>query len=160
MNMDQLFDKLPRDLQWEILTEFVGSHSVRNGKLIKKIVFDERHKILQEIPRIQTRWRFSLIRDVRPISFVVFSNGTKLMYTVHPEYDALLGYLFKSNEIRDCCSWRGFNRGDWVTQDLWTSIPLPFIKHSYPSYPDTDKKKRARIKDKNKNETLFVINVN
>ena len=34
--MDQLFKALPQDLQWEVLTEFTGTHSVRNGKLIKK----------------------------------------------------------------------------------------------------------------------------
>ena len=35
--MDNLFLKLPRDLQWEILTEFVGTHVVRNGKLMRKL---------------------------------------------------------------------------------------------------------------------------
>ena len=38
-NMDQLFKKLPRDLQWKILVEFLGTHVVRNGKLMRKIVF-------------------------------------------------------------------------------------------------------------------------
>ena len=37
--MDQLFAKLPRDLQWKILVEFLGTHVVRNGKLMRKIVF-------------------------------------------------------------------------------------------------------------------------
>lgn len=37
--MDQLFQQLPRDLQWEVLIEFVGTHVVRNGKLIRKIAF-------------------------------------------------------------------------------------------------------------------------
>ena len=36
--MDELFKALPRDLQWEILSEFVGTHVVRNGKLMRKMV--------------------------------------------------------------------------------------------------------------------------
>jgi hypothetical protein len=35
--MDNLFKALPRDLQWEILADFVGTHTVRNGKLIRKL---------------------------------------------------------------------------------------------------------------------------
>ena len=35
--MDNLFKALPRDLQWEILSEFVGTHAVRNGKLMRKL---------------------------------------------------------------------------------------------------------------------------
>jgi hypothetical protein len=35
--MDQLFKALPRDLQWEILVDFVGTHTVRNGKLMRKL---------------------------------------------------------------------------------------------------------------------------
>ena len=29
--MDQLFLKLPQDLQWEVLCDFAGTHSVRKG---------------------------------------------------------------------------------------------------------------------------------
>jgi len=49
MSMDQLFKALPRDLQWEILSEYVGSHSVRKGKLMTKMVFDDRHKMVKFI---------------------------------------------------------------------------------------------------------------
>lgn len=37
MTMDNLFIALPRDLQWEILSEFVGTHVVRNGRLRRKL---------------------------------------------------------------------------------------------------------------------------
>jgi len=86
--MDQLFKALPRDLQWHILTEFVGSHSVRKGKLIKKMVFGSKHKLVQHI-YTSKRWRMD------------FSN-----------HDSVI-------------------------------LP-PFEKHSYSSYEDTEKKKRAR----------------
>ena len=35
--MDNLFKALPSDLQWEILQDFVGTHVVRNGKLMRKM---------------------------------------------------------------------------------------------------------------------------
>jgi hypothetical protein len=43
MTMDNLFMALPRDLQWEILSEFVGTHVVRNGKLRRKLTLDITH---------------------------------------------------------------------------------------------------------------------
>lgn len=104
MNIAQLFKALPRDLQWEVLCNFVGSHSVRKGKLIRKLVFDERHQMLQNIPRIQmsTTWYPPDVADMFPNSVVNFSNGTQLMFTTHPELGVgLKGYLFISNTIRD-----------------------------------------------------------
>jgi hypothetical protein len=131
--MDQLFQALPTDLQWEILSEFVGSHSVRNGKLIKKIVFDERHQMLENMARIRTTWDPPLILEVIPISFVLFSNGTQLMFTYHPGYGTL-GYMFISNK-------REWTRLDIITGTHWTGTP-PYEKHVYPSYEYTDKKKK------------------
>ena len=45
--MDKLFKALPRDLQWEILSEFVGTHVVRKGKLMRKLVFNVPHQTLK-----------------------------------------------------------------------------------------------------------------
>ena len=39
--MDSLFKALPRDLQWEILENFVGTHIVRNGRLRRKLIFKQ-----------------------------------------------------------------------------------------------------------------------
>ena len=140
MRIDQLFKALPRDLQWEVLTEFVGTHSVRNGKLIKKIEFDERHQMLLDMARIRTTWAPPIEMEVMPISFVLFSNGTQLMYTYHPDYGTL-GYMFISNVIEHYGSRkRLWTRLDIITGTQWTGTP-PFTKHSYPSYPFTDKKK-------------------
>ena len=144
MNMDQLFDALPRDLQWEILSEFVGSHSVRNGKLIKKIVFDERHQILLGLSRIRTTWSPPIRLEVKPISFVLFSNRTQLMYTYHPDYGTL-GYMFISNEIEYYGSFQ-CRKQIWTRQNItigthWYGVP-PYEKHSYPSYEFTEKKKK------------------
>ena len=53
MNMDKLFKALPRDLQWEVLTVFVGSHAVRKGQLIQKINLDNKYQLIRDIPRIE-----------------------------------------------------------------------------------------------------------
>ena len=145
--MDQLFKALPRDLQWEILSEFVGSHSVRNGKLMRKLVFDERHQILLNIPRIKIPRRLHRdVADMFPNSFVEFSNGTQLFFTTHPEYGmGLVGYLFISNTIRSDIPSMKVREYYWVSQNRWyCNGDYPFEKHVYPSYPDTDKKKKNR----------------
>jgi len=146
--MYQLIKSLPRDLLWQILSEFVGSHSVRNGKLIKKIVFDERHQILQKIPLIKmsTKWYPPEVADMFPNSVVEFSNGTQLSFTLHPDYGiGLKGYLFMSNDIGEDYGWCKFKKQHWVSQNIWyCDGNKPFEKHVYPSYPDTDKKKKNR----------------
>ena len=148
MNMCQLFNKLPRDIQWEILTEFVGSHAVRNGKLMKRIVFDERHQMLQKIPLIRMpKNRYPReVADMFPNSYVEFSNGTQLFFTTHPEYGiGLQGYLFISNTIRSDIPSMKLREEYWVSQNRWyCDGDAPFEKHSYPSYPDTEKKKKNR----------------
>lgn len=149
--MDQLFHALPRDLQWEILSEFVGSHSVRNGKLIKKIIFDEKkHQMLEKIPRIQmseTRYHPD-VADLFPNSVVNFSNGTQLSFTMHPELGlGLNGYLFISNTSRsDIPESMNHRKYYWVSQNRWyCNGDYPFVKRSYQSYPDTSKKRRKNV---------------
>jgi hypothetical protein len=105
------------------------THTIRNGKLIKKIVVDERHQLLLNMPRILREWEPPLILEVRPISFVLFSNGAQLMYTAHPEWGTL-GYMFISNTIVD--KWQGRQR-EWKRLDITKNNP-PYEKHSYNRY--------------------------
>jgi hypothetical protein len=46
MNIVNLFKALPQDLQWEILSEFVGTHVVRNGKLMRKLTGEIQLRLL------------------------------------------------------------------------------------------------------------------
>lgn len=149
-NMDQLFKKLPRDLQWEILVDFVGTHVVRNGKLIRKIVFtirDEvtlRHlgrdvylpvinptRIRQNLP-----WLYKPLEDTGPF-YVVFRGEKPVKFCV----DARTGetiYCYRKI-INDIALWEA-----QFTSDEFPRVDLPpFEKHSYPSYPYTAKKKRT-----------------
>ena len=52
MTTDELFIKLPRDLQWEILETFVGTHIVRNGKLMRKMTGRIQAQLLDKMPMV------------------------------------------------------------------------------------------------------------
>ena len=142
MNMDQLFLSLPSDLQWEVLTQFAGTHAVRKGKLIKRIVFDARHQMIQDMPRICPS--VSVEYDIYyfyAISVVKMSNGRYLALGESP-VDEALSYGFR-RILRYDELWH--NEGYLKHIPLDDSVVLPpFEKHSYPSYEDTDKKKRNR----------------
>ena len=140
--MWQLFKNLPRDLRWEVLSEFVGSHAVRKGKLIKKIVFGDRHQMIQDIPLIHKcyiqlySYRYNAKSDVR------LWGGSQLMFCDNPKTGAT-GYMFRKRNIR---RYSGEDRSyDQHYTPMNDSVVLPpFEKHSYPSFPDTEKKKKIR----------------
>jgi hypothetical protein len=146
MNMNKLFNALPRDLQWEVLTVFVGSHVVRKGKLIQKLVSGIKFQRIQEMHRIQKCYIGQYIQDFNTLSFVQFSNGSQLMFCEEPTYGEL-GYTFRQVINREC-SWMSKAYGrQYVPMD--DSVDLqPFEKHTYPSYEHTDKKKAIRSSKK------------
>jgi len=143
MNIDKLFKALPRDLQWEVLTVFVGSHAVRKGQLIKKIVLDdEKYQLIRDISRIQKCYIEQYIVAFNTESFVQLPNGSQLMFCKCP-YTGYMGYKFRQVLKREC-SWMPKAYGLQYTSLTYTEPLPPFEKHSYPSYEDTDKKKALR----------------
>jgi len=141
MNMEQLFRALPRDLQWEVLV-FAGTHAVRKGKLIKKMVFGARHQMVQDIVRIQDCYIGQYIQAFNTKSFVQLPNGSQLMFCECP-YTGYMGYKFRQVLKREC-SWMPKAYGLQYTSLTYTAPLPPFEKHVYPSYPFTDKKKAMR----------------
>jgi len=140
--MWHLFKHLPRDLRWEVLSEFVGSHAVRKGKLIRKLVVDNRHQLIQDIPKINRCYIWLYIRNFNATDDVQLRSGSQLMFCDNPKTGEM-GYLFRKRKIRT------HSREEKSYEHLYTpmnnSVTLPpFEKHSYPSYEDTDKKKEAR----------------
>jgi hypothetical protein len=146
MNMEQLFIKLPQDLQWEVLCDFAGTHAVRKGKLIRRMVFDKKYEIIkymiEDMPRICPC--ISATYDIYyfyAISVVIMSNGRYLAYGEQPGTGET-GYGFRRIPRWD----------DPWNHDASTVIKLvlfddlvvlqPFVKHSYP----TDKKKKAQTR--------------
>jgi hypothetical protein len=139
--MWQLFRHLPRDLRWEVLSEFVGSHAVRKGKLIKKMVFGARHQMVQNIHRIHVCYIGVYNEDFNAKTFVTMRDGSQLMFCEHPYGET--GYTFRRRIVREC-SWMPKCYGQQYTP-MNDSVVLPqFEKHAYPSYPFTNKKKAVR----------------
>jgi hypothetical protein len=141
--MDQLFRALPSDLQWEVLSKFVGSHAVRKGKLMLKIVRDTRFTTVENIPEV--RWCFFNYHNVHYNAerYVRMRDQSRLFLCVDP-VSGERSFLFSKHT--------GDPYDDSVYQyrDYYFSAPVsnvvlpPFEKHSYPSYEYTDKKKKNR----------------
>ena len=142
MNMWQLFKHLPRDLRWEVLSEFVGSHAVRKGKLIRKMVVDDRHQLIQDIPRINRCYIWYYIRNFNATDDGQLRSGSQLMFCDNPKTGEM-GFLFRKRIPRTHS--REEKRYGHIYTPMNDSVTLPpFEKHSYPSYEDTDKKKSNR----------------
>jgi len=129
MNLFQLFMALPRDLQWEILSVFVGSHRVRNGKLIKRLVFDERHQMIKDLPRIQRSYIGLYIRNFDAKTDVQLWSGSQLMFCENAT-TGKMEYLFRKRKIRT------HSREEKSYEHKFTQINdsvtlSPFEKHSY-----------------------------
>jgi hypothetical protein len=130
--MDQLFRALPSDLQWEVLSEFVGSHRVRKGKLIKRLVFDNRHQMIKDLPRIQRCYIWLYIRNFNATDDVQLQSGSQLMFCENTKTGEM-GYLFRKRKVRT------HSREEKIYEHKYTPLNdsvtlLPFEKHSYPSY--------------------------
>ena len=152
MDMDQLFKALPRDLQWEVLTEFTGTHTVRKGKLRRKIVYSmvggklmrqlEDNTFIPVVHGLKVRQRLAWLYDPHDNiqHYVRFYIDTQMKFCE----DAITGetiYCYRK-VIDDLPLWelqfRTTRAEDAVT------LP-PFIKHDCPSYPHTDKKRKIPL---------------
>jgi hypothetical protein len=142
MNMWQLFKKLPRDLRWEVLSEFVGSHAVRKGKLIKKMVFDARHTAVQNVQLIRDCNIWLYTNNFKAKTIVYMGEGSQLMLCENPK-SGETSFLFRKRNKRTH-SREPKSYGHQITP-MNDSVTLdPFVKHFYPSYEHTDKKKATR----------------
>ncbi len=173
MTVDNLFNALPRDLQWEILSEFVGTHVVRNGKLMRKLVFPFQHPTLKH----------NIIHNNKKVPWYYSKYGT---ISIHPEFpcflhDAvnILSFVKLSDvSMMMCCESTITNQMSYIfrtvtkmaqTHPTWdherfilddSDILPAFEKHDYPSYPYTNKKNgTTRIKNKNLSFIKPLLNI-
>jgi hypothetical protein len=115
MTMDQLFMTLPRDLQWEVLVEFVGSHAVHGGKLMRKISYNNFYLLLTMMQP------FRVITDNLQPGQVHYFYRKMIDEELHVFNVCTTTYSLSINE---------------------PPLPItPFVKHEYPSYPYTNKKR-------------------
>jgi hypothetical protein len=145
--MEQLFKALPRDLQWEILSEFVGTHAVRNGKLMRRLgnKIKDRLKVTSDGCSKELWLKPCVIystpsNNTYMIACIWFHSGN-LMKICENTDTREISYIYS----------KPFPTLDQTPQKaiicvLDDSVILsPFIKHTYASYPYTNKKKRRII---------------
>jgi len=109
--MDHLFKALPEALQWEILTEFVGTHVVRNNKLRRKLTGEIHSALLRNYKSSRIP-----ILDFRYLNY--YQSKYDWIYFL------LRGWALKR---------------EWFRTQPTIDLP-PFVKHHYQSYPYTNKK--------------------
>ena len=145
--MDQLFKALPRDLQWEILSVFVGTHVVRNGKLMRKMTGDIQTKLLDNMNNETEELLLkNNVIHIVPSLRLHYNNYMNVCIWFDSGHLIMICENLDTHEISYVYS-REFARGedDSCEDDIITVlnndiILSPFIKHNYPSYPYTDKK--------------------
>lgn len=152
---DQLLKALPRDLQWEILSDFLGTHVVRNGKLMRVMTGEIQSRILNSIP--QRTNRIELGRNLHLNLKAIPQQFGKKKFFGYKSFD--LPGVRSLSVVEDSNgnpSYRYIN--DTVGQDrVEINTPMnndtvlePYKKNNYPSYPFTDKKKGYTLKKSKK----------
>ena len=156
-NMVELFKALPRDIQWEVLSEFLGTHSVRKGKLIQKIVYTTfQGKIFRQIGTNKyLRIKIADSMRVRPCKtwlsnrhddiprYIKLSKDIPMAFWEDPHTGDTI-YLSRTME-RD--PYIPFWKASFASVIAEDSVVLPaFVKHEYPSYEYTAKKNALRIR--------------
>ena len=152
-DMAQLFTALPRDLQWEVLTEFVGTHAVRKGKLMRKIVYT-------------TTTCGSLLRQLKNDTYVPVVNSIKVRQRfewLYDRHDNIQHYVrFRTDGQMKFCEDAISGETIYCYRKVIDDLPLwelqfttsrvedavvlpPFVKNIYPSYEYTDKKRRIPL---------------
>lgn len=149
--MENLFKNLPRDLQWEILTDWVGTHVVRYNKLRRKMTreildqlkeetknsyfYEHTHLILKQYPCFygdgKTPWYW------RNSSNPAFLTITQVVLGIHGN---IFG-LFKNRYTGDLFYGFYSRSHKWIMSTVVDNITLsPYVTHQYSSYPFTNKK--------------------
>ena len=133
-NMVQLFKALPRDLQWEILSEFVGTHVVRNGKLMRKIQEELSSKMYGEL------WLKEIPIHVPLGTWIAYDGicfNTELLLIHTNNMDI---YLYENSNREMNYKYVTSTQSALTIPIRDTPILQPYIKHTYTSYPYTNKK--------------------
>jgi len=76
MNLSQLFKALPRDLQWEVLSEFVGGFTVRYNRLRRLFSGELQEKIMNHTFNLN-HWSWRSLR-LKPFIRFPFSDYDRL----------------------------------------------------------------------------------
>lgn len=148
--MDTLFKNLPRELQWEILTVFVGTHVVRYNKLRRKFTGDIQNQLIESTKNSYFEYRGCCLKQYP----CYYGDGKMPWYwtrTFSPDIYSLtqvaLGVegnvisLFKNVRTGEL-SYGFYSRAHkWYIFPIVDNVRLsPYVKRHYLSYPFTNKK--------------------
>ena len=144
-SMDQLFKALPRDLQWEVLTEFTGTHTVRKGKLMRKLVVDNRHQLIEGMSRIQQVAKYYNPDGVQSTALVKLKNGRHIWFSQDSQSGCINYNYFKQvHGFYNYGTRYDLSAGSsyaYTPPESPADLP-PYVKNVYPSYPYTNKKNK------------------
>jgi hypothetical protein len=155
MDMNQLFKRLPTELQWEILTEFVGTHVVRYNKLRRRM---DGHIQSQLAERAKNSFFFDNLRFFLKQNACYFGDGNVPWYWTNPSNPSVFTVTqvvlgTKGNVFGLVKNIRTgeLSYGFYSTSHKWYMTPIndsvtlsPYVKHQYPSYPYTNKKLKRK----------------
>ena len=166
--MDQVFKGLPRALQWEILTVFVGGYAVRFNRLRRFMTGEVQKQIMKhnfELHDISSRnlWAKNIVYSFIPFRLEHLVNREHRR--VYVDKNGIPGFQIENSDIYQAIALSEFTRRetfvvllkkkdtgslsygyyswgrDWYITPVNDSIVLPpYVKHYYPSYPYTNKK--------------------
>ncbi len=149
--MDRLFRNLPRELQWEILTEFVGTHVVRYNRLMRrmsgaiqsKLSSQAKHSYYFENSDCRLK-QYACYYGDRAIPWYWTNTFDPELYTITEVALGVHGNLmalFKNSRTGEL-SYGFYSRvRRWSISPIRDTVTLPpYVKREYPSYPYTNKK--------------------
>jgi len=148
--MDNLFKALPSELQYHILCIYVGTHVMRNGKLRRRFdgkiqekiysstIYHEQVRFFPKEGNLDHEMKISCFLDKPPCCYKTHRVISLLIF----EYECNTRFLIENCNTKELFIWYKFNKEEWNCFLLDDSIILlPFVKHQYPSWEWTDKKK-------------------
>lgn len=158
---EKLFKALPRDLQWIILSEYLGTHVVRNGKLMRKMTGAIQSRLLDSMPQMMlgrrpqqlnlkskpmtSRFRNSWFKSFdTPAAQGV--HGFRSLSVVE-DHNGIPSYEYTSHID-------GQDRVEISTPIDNNTALEPYERHNYQSYQFTDKK-LGRTTLKSRKPVLF-----
>lgn len=114
-----------------MLTEFTITHSARNGKLIKKIVFDDRHQMLLDKPLICQKIGIEYDTSFFNAETAVIMSNERYLAFGEGSGSGRLAHGFRKilHDDDDNRPWYGLNMDITYMDD--SAVLPPFEKHSY-----------------------------
>ena len=147
--MDNLFIALPRDLHWKILSEFVGTHVVRNGRLRRKLTVHITHDQFMYSLRDRPwyHWLYYKADDPFDDPYIEYrriclkrGKGKNMWICRDRDRDETTIYMYRipgEDPSNLDLGWKS----QYTPNRIEDSIVLPpFKKNTYLSYPFTNKK--------------------